>query len=140
MIVPPFPLPTAEVYARFDRHPRRPVGRPDSRQVLHRLRSGRASLELRNDLEPPVFALHPDLERAKRSLSAAGALMCGLSGSGSALFGLFVAPSTPRRLAEEWRARGWEAQACRLLGGAAWRSRFADGPPRQRLSAGDRGG
>ncbi len=42
-----------------------------------------------NDLQDPVFALEPRLETLARRLAAAGASRVQLSGSGSALFGLF---------------------------------------------------
>jgi len=44
---------------------------------------------IRNDLEGPVAARHPEIEAARAALLAAGARAAGLSGSGSAVFGLF---------------------------------------------------
>lgn len=45
--------------------------------------------ELTNDFEAPVFALHPRLADIKAALYAHGALYAQMSGSGSALFGIF---------------------------------------------------
>jgi len=42
-----------------------------------------------NDFEPVVFAHHPELRDIKRRLIEAGAKVALLSGSGSAIFGLF---------------------------------------------------
>lgn len=42
-----------------------------------------------NDFEPSVFAAHPAIRAAKERLQAAGALYASMSGSGSAVFGLF---------------------------------------------------
>ena len=42
-----------------------------------------------NDFEAPVFSLHPELLMIKDQLYAGGALYAAMSGSGSALFGLF---------------------------------------------------
>jgi 4-diphosphocytidyl-2-C-methyl-D-erythritol kinase len=44
---------------------------------------------MRNDLEKPVFAMYPELARIKSQLYDEGAVYASMSGSGSALFGLF---------------------------------------------------
>lgn len=45
--------------------------------------------ELVNDFEAPIFAMHPELAAIKQSLYDAGAVYAAMSGSGSALFGIF---------------------------------------------------
>lgn len=45
--------------------------------------------ELVNDFETPIFAMHPELAAIKQSLYDAGAVYAAMSGSGSALFGIF---------------------------------------------------
>lgn len=45
--------------------------------------------ELVNDFEAPIFAMHPELSAIKQSLYDAGAVYAAMSGSGSALFGIF---------------------------------------------------
>lgn len=45
--------------------------------------------ELRNDLEGPVFAMYPQLREIKEKLYRQGAVYAAMSGSGSAVFGLF---------------------------------------------------
>ena len=42
-----------------------------------------------NDFEPHIFAAHPAISASKRNLLDAGALYASMSGSGSAVFGLF---------------------------------------------------
>lgn len=54
--------------------------------------------ELVNDFEAPVFAQHPELARIKEKLYDMGAAYAAMSGSGSALFGIFR--QEPQRLAE----------------------------------------
>ena len=45
--------------------------------------------ELINDFEPPVFSRHPELRNIKEHLYSLGADYAQMSGSGSALFGIF---------------------------------------------------
>lgn len=45
--------------------------------------------ELVNDFEAPIFAMHPELAAIKQSFYDAGAVYAAMSGSGSALFGIF---------------------------------------------------
>jgi 4-diphosphocytidyl-2-C-methyl-D-erythritol kinase len=66
--------------------------------------------ELVNDLEPPVSDRYPRVARAVDALNKAGASHAAMSGSGSAVFGLF-----PRR-ADAVRAAGAVAsRACRSI-------------------------
>lgn len=48
--------------------------------------------ELTNDFEQSVFALHPEIGAIKQRLYDLGAVYAAMSGSGSAVFGLFQAP------------------------------------------------
>ena len=56
--------------------------------------------ELFNDFEESVFALHPEIGRVKEKLYNMGATYAAMSGSGSALFGLFR--NRPDRLDQEF--------------------------------------
>ena len=48
--------------------------------------------ELSNDFEQSVFALHPEIEAIKQRLYNLGAVFAAMSGSGSAVFGIFQDP------------------------------------------------
>jgi len=73
---------------------------------------------LRNDLEAPVLAMHPEIAGLKAELLARGAEGALLSGSGSAVFGLFATEDAAREcagaLAERWPwvcvARPWRSR------------------------------
>jgi 4-diphosphocytidyl-2-C-methyl-D-erythritol kinase len=56
--------------------------------------------DLVNDFEESVFALHPEIGAIKERLYDMGATYAAMSGSGSALFGLFR--NQPDRLGQEF--------------------------------------
>lgn len=45
--------------------------------------------ELKNDFEEPVFTQHPEIKSIKETLYDAGAVYASMSGSGSAVYGIF---------------------------------------------------
>jgi 4-diphosphocytidyl-2-C-methyl-D-erythritol kinase len=73
----------------------------------------RAGIE--NDFEQVVFPEHPELREGKRALIGAGAKYASLSGSGSALYGLFASKEAATRAAARLRKQGWAAQATATL-------------------------
>jgi 4-diphosphocytidyl-2-C-methyl-D-erythritol kinase len=72
-----------------------------------------------NDLESVAVARFPRIETAKQALLARGAAGALMSGSGSAVFGLFDNLSTARRVAQSLtdRHNRWSVHAGRLLCG-----------------------
>jgi 4-diphosphocytidyl-2-C-methyl-D-erythritol kinase len=64
-------------------------------------RSQGSRREIENDFELPVFRRFPVLAEVKKTLLRAGAEAASLSGSGSAVYGLFRDPSKARRAAQE---------------------------------------
>ena len=44
---------------------------------------------IRNDFEPSVFALHPEIKEIKEKMYEAGAIYSSMSGSGSSVYGIF---------------------------------------------------
>ena len=45
--------------------------------------------ELKNDFEEPVFATYPEIEKIKNEMYNAGAIYSAMTGSGSAVYGIF---------------------------------------------------
>ena len=79
-----------------------------------------------NDFETVVFPEYPELCEAKRALERAGAKYASLSGSGSALYGLFVSRDDAARAAARLRRQGWAAEATvTLTRGQYWRKLVA---------------
>jgi 4-diphosphocytidyl-2-C-methyl-D-erythritol kinase len=66
---------------------------------------------IKNDFEKVVFPEYPELSAVKKALERAGAKYASLSGSGSALYGMFASKEAARTAAAGLRKRGWAAQA-----------------------------
>jgi 4-diphosphocytidyl-2-C-methyl-D-erythritol kinase len=66
---------------------------------------------IKNDFEQVVFPEYPELSEGKSALERAGAKYASLSGSGSALYGLFASKEAARAAAAKLRKQGWASQA-----------------------------
>ena len=91
-------------------------------------------LVLANDLEGPVMRQHPELLTVRRALLRCRAEVALMSGSGSAVFGLFPTVAAARAAAAVLGRRspagraasrgGWQLIVTRFLGGGAYRRRL----------------
>ena len=88
IVRPPFGVSTAEAYAWYDED--RASGQRENRefQMLPVPWPTRAA-QMINDLEPPVMRRHQEIGTFKQLLRDLGATAAAMSGSGSAVFGLF---------------------------------------------------
>ena len=85
--------------------------------------NGFASETLRNDFEPVVFELQPEIERAKVALIKAGAQAALLAGSGSAVFGIFDGGDAQERAIQAIELEsGWRVFPCSTVGRSHYRS------------------
>ena len=84
VVRPDIPVPTKEAFSRI--HPHYPAlnCRDVVMQPVETWRD-----RLTNDFEESVFVLHPEIGNVKEQLYKMGATYAAMSGSGSALFGLF---------------------------------------------------
>ncbi|MBR2615730.1 MAG: hypothetical protein IKC69_03535, partial [Clostridia bacterium] len=70
---------------------------------------------MKNSLESPAIALCPDVARVKARILSLGAECAMMTGSGSAVFGLFADEKTARSAAETLKKECREAHFCTLL-------------------------
>jgi 4-diphosphocytidyl-2-C-methyl-D-erythritol kinase len=93
---PPYGVSTAEAYAWYDEDRAAGHREPREPQILPVPWPTRAA-QMINDLEPPVVRRHPEIGTLKTLLREAGAVAAAMSGSGSAVFGLFRTQAAARR-------------------------------------------
>ena len=109
VVIQPCPgLSTAQVFSLWHRNA--PVHRPDTEKALYALKTGDLMMlcsHLGNVLQPVSESLRPEIVRACDALSARGAVFAGMTGSGSAVFGVFrssaAAGSAYRILSSDYR-------------------------------------
>jgi 4-diphosphocytidyl-2-C-methyl-D-erythritol kinase len=109
VVKPAFPISTAEAYGQVRPRERR-AGVPELTTPGQVLRA------MENDFEAALFPRYPELARIKTRLLEAGALGALLSGTGSALFGVFA--DAAQRDAAALRLRGqpgWAVHPCESL-------------------------
>ena len=69
-----------------------------------------------NDLEAPIARHHPEIDQMKAALRRAGALAAAMSGSGSAVFGLFQRHRDALAAVERLTGSGWRVLLTESLG------------------------
>ena len=111
IVRPHFGVSTVEAYGWYDTEPRRNT-RDGPRRALPR-NWPEWAVNLRNDLEPAVIRHHPPIGRMKQALLDAGAVTAAMSGSGSAVFGLFERMEAARRTAADLARPGWTVVSTR---------------------------
>ncbi|MBV9182803.1 MAG: 4-(cytidine 5'-diphospho)-2-C-methyl-D-erythritol kinase [Acidobacteria bacterium] len=70
---------------------------------------------IENDFEQVVFPQHPEICEVKRVLAGSGSSYASLSGSGSALYGLFLSRAQARGAVKNLEEKGIEAVVTRTL-------------------------
>ena len=129
IVRPPFGVSTPEAYAWYDAD--RAAGLGGSRE-LQRLPvpwPSRAA-QMVNDLEPPVVRRHPEIGAIRRGLQEAGAIAAAMSGSGSAVFGLFEGRGAATSAARKVSHGGARAIVTRTLTRVEYERRSRPTAPR----------
>ena len=125
VIKPNASISTAKAYSTLNRAA---LTSSDSKPILFRSQASNSSASidlnvLHNDFEPTVFQLEPEIERAKVALLKSGARAAMLSGSGSAVFGIFENQDAQERAIQAIELEtGWRAFPCQTVGRNRYRS------------------
>lgn len=106
VLKPSFGVSTAHAYAWLDAD--RQAGLPDADRVVSEVDVGWPSgpIRLVNDLEAPVSRRHPMIAEMVEACHREGALAAGMTGSGSAVFGLYR-ESTAAKAVARLRRPDW---------------------------------
>jgi len=108
-------LSTKEVFTSLREDGIRDEDRPDNERAMRALRSGDVRLlgrSMGNVLEPVSRRMRPELDKAIRDIEEAGAVGARMTGSGSAVFGVFLHAGVCRKALEELRKT---YPACRMM-------------------------
>jgi 4-diphosphocytidyl-2-C-methyl-D-erythritol kinase len=119
VVLPAFGVSTAEAYAWWDETGGPDKVRPTSAENGGRALSGPAA-ELQNDLQDAVAAHHPEIGRIVSGLRRAGAFHAAMSGSGSAVFGLFSRRAAAQRAAHVVESTRYRGLLTRTINRAAY--------------------
>jgi 4-diphosphocytidyl-2-C-methyl-D-erythritol kinase len=123
LVLPAFGVSTKDAYGWLDAQR---AGRAGLETMSGRAgRAGKAGAA--NDLEAPVAAHHPEIRRIVRALERAGSLSAAMSGSGSAVFGLFKARQAAESAAGSVAGRRRRTLVSRTLSRAGYERRTSIG-------------
>ena len=115
LLIPGFGVSTVDAYTWYDSE--RDVDRGAVREPQHVPGPwpSRAA-QMINDLEPSIARRHPEIDQMKAALRRAGALAAAMSGSGSAVFGLFQRRQEALAAVEKLAGSGWKVVLTESLG------------------------
>ena len=121
LVLPDFGVSTQDAFAWFDERADTRVGGYDGADPPVRPGDGALDPRVRrfgefvNDLEAPLVARHPDVGRIISALRRARASQAAMSGSGSAVFGIFGSRSAALRAARQLASRSRRTLVTRTL-------------------------
>lgn len=114
IVRPPFGISTADAYGWYDEDRAAGLREPRELQLLPVPWPSRAA-QMINDLEPPVVRRYPEIGAIRAQLREAGAVAAAMSGSGSAVFGLFRSRRGAEAVIRPLSRRGTRALLTRTL-------------------------
>jgi 4-diphosphocytidyl-2-C-methyl-D-erythritol kinase len=130
LLIPGFGVSSSEAYGWYDAE--RTLARGPSVREPQRVPGpwpSRAA-EMINDLEAPVARHHPEIDQMKAALRRAGALAAAMTGSGSAVFGLFQKRRDAALAVQRLTGAGWRVLLTESLGRGEYARRARPMPRR----------
>ena len=113
LVKPSFDCSTAEIYGTLHVDSLGPADHPDMDRVVQAIRNGsvrEAAEHMGNILELPALRMHPEIGTIRQVLRREGAAGTSMSGSGSAVFGIFEDRGEAERVFRALRAGGAAGQ------------------------------
>ena len=123
LLVPGFGVSSADAYTWYDVE--RDLGRGAATREPQHVPGpwpSRAA-QMINDLEAPIARHHPEIDQMKTALRRAGALAAAMSGSGSAVFGLFQQQRDAKTAVAKLSGSGWRVLLTESLDRGAYARR-----------------
>lgn len=107
LVIPDFPVSTAMVYRELDRQEEFLTSRDKASKIIQFSEAKDISLirHLENDLELVTFKIYPQLAEIKQEIANSGAELSMMSGSGSAVYGLFTDRSQAQQAVDRFQTR-----------------------------------
>lgn len=107
LVIPDFPVSTAMVYRELDRQEEFLTSRDKASKIIQFSEAKDISLlrHLENDLELVTFKIYPQLAEIKQEIANSGAELSMMSGSGSAVYGLFADRSQAQQAVDRFQTR-----------------------------------
>ena len=131
LLLPGFGVSSGEAFRWYDEERTSGVAVPREPQYVPGPWPSRAA-QMINDLEVAIARHHPEIDQMKATLRRAGALAAAMSGSGSAVFGLFQKRRDATLAARRLAGSGWRVLLTESLGRVEYAKRSR--PTAARLS------
>ena len=129
LLIPGFGVSSGEAFGWYDAERDSSRGPTREPQQVPGPWPSRAA-QMINDLEAPIARHHPEIDQMKAALRRAGALAAAMSGSGSAVFGLFQKHKEALTAVERLSASGWRVLLTESLGRGEYARRARPIPQR----------
>jgi 4-diphosphocytidyl-2-C-methyl-D-erythritol kinase len=134
LLVPGFGVSSGDAYRWYDEERVPERGHvPGEPQYVPGPWPSRAA-QMINDLEGSIARHHPEIDQMKGALRRVGALAAAMSGSGSAVFGLFQRRGDATRAVTRLGGSGWQVVLTESLGRDAYARRSRPVPARRQLA------